>query len=110
MRIDYDWALRKDRQAGLLLLGFEAKPRTTVASWADTWHNGDKIMTCAGKAPGTKSLTLMGTFAVPGEPDWGWRTVLTFKSNDTLAFDMDCLPPKGREFLAVRAVYTRVKK
>lgn len=110
VQIDYDWALRKDKQQGQLLLGYDAKPRLAPAAWLDTWHNGDKIMACTGKAPGAKSLTLMGSFAVPGDPDWGWRTVLTFKSKDTLAFDMDCLPPKGREFLAVRATYTRVKK
>jgi hypothetical protein len=46
-----------------------------LAAWTDSWHMDHKLMVCRGDIDAT-SLRLLGTYAAPPGPDWGWRIVI----------------------------------
>jgi hypothetical protein len=106
VRMDYDWAYRGSPQQGSLLIGHEADVAAVTAHWVDTWHMGDKVMACRGLAEPNGVISVLGSYAAPPGPDWGWRTVIT-PAEESLRLVMYNITPEGQEELAVAAEYAR---
>lgn len=107
IRLDYTWAYQGKAQEGSMLLGYQAKANLVTAHWIDSWHMGDAVLTCQGKAEDT--LSVLGSWSAGSGPDWGWRITL-FPSQDELRMMMWNITPEGEETLAVEAHYARAAK
>ena len=109
IRLDYTWEYQGTPQAGSLLIGYEAEAEVATAHWIDTWHMGDKVMACRGSITNASGeITLLGAYAAPPGPDWGWRTIITPHQGQSLRLVMFNITPEGQEVLAVETDYTRV--
>ena len=109
VRLDYTWAYQGDGQEGSLLIGFETGPAVVTAHWVDTWHMGEAVMSCQGTVENDGSVTVLGSYAAPPGPDWGWRIVLQPLDGAALRLVMYNVTPDGDEGLAVEADYTRIE-
>lgn len=107
MRLDYTWAYGGQSQAGSLLIGYEADTGTATGHWIDTWHMGDKVMVCRGTSRDSGEISILGSYAAPPGPDWGWRITITPGEDEALRVVMFNVAPDGQEYLAVEANYTR---
>jgi hypothetical protein len=105
VRIDYTWSYGGNGQEGSLLVGLQKKAGTATAHWIDSFHNGEKVMACTGAASEDGSITVRGSYSVPGHPDWGWRIDIT--PGETLRIVHHNVWPEGKEDLAVESTYTR---
>lgn len=106
VRVDYTWSYQQKPQEGSLLLGYQAKAETATGHWIDSFHNGDKVMVCAGTVPPGDPLSVRGSYAAPPGPDWGWR-IDVLPDGDTLRIVHYNVWPEGKEELAVESRYTR---
>lgn len=107
VRLDYTWEYHGNAQAGSLLIGYEAEANVVTGQWIDTWHMGDKVMSCRSSAGENDLITLLGSFEAPPGLDWGWRTDLLLNEADRLVVMMYTISPDEEEFPAVEAHYTR---
>jgi hypothetical protein len=103
--LHYTWAEGGLPQDGALLLGQSQEKLT--AAWVDSWHMQDKMMQCSGKAQTDGAVSVLGYYAAPPDPDWGWRIVLQLDSADQFRLIMYNISPDGEEILAVEAVFSR---
>jgi len=69
--IAYTWADGDAPQDGLILLGGSADELSAV--WVDSWHTGPTWMTFTGGDGDAETLRLLGSYAAPTGPDWGWQ-------------------------------------
>ncbi len=106
LKIQYDWIYENENQEGLLLIGSEKESDAVKAFWIDSWHMGDKFMTCDGNFSGD-SILMKGFYEVPNHPDWGWRTDIIFDNENSFKIVMYNVTPEGAEDLAVEAEYSR---
>jgi hypothetical protein len=113
IRIDYTWdeddfLQEKGPQQGSLQVGFEAElaPGVATVAWVDSWHNGPKMQVWPGRLLDTGGVDVRGVYSAPGDPEWGWRTVLE-PAGDGWTMTMFNITPDGEEALAVRAEYRR---
>lgn len=106
VRIDYTWQYKEAPQEGMMLVGFETKTNTINVYWIDSWHMGDAVMHCTGK-DNEGYLSVMGSYAAPPGPDWGWRINL-FADNKTFRIEMFNIWPEGKEEPAVTMSYENV--
>ena len=107
IRLDYTWAYQGNPQAGSLLIGYETEADVVTAHWIDTWHMGDKVMACRGAISDSGELSVLGSYAAPPGPDWGWRTIITPREGQRLRMVMVNISLDGQEYLAVEADYSR---
>lgn len=108
IRMDYTWEYLGKPQAGSLLIGYEAEAEVVTAHWIDTWHMSDKVMACRGGASNNGEISVLGSYAAPPSPDWGWRIIITPDEGQRLRIVMFNILPDGQEELAVETDYTRV--
>ena len=106
LKIEYDWIYENETQEGLLLIGSEKDSDVAKAFWIDSWHMGDKFMSCDGKFSGD-SILMKGFYEVPNHPDWGWRTDIVFDDENSFKIVMYNVSPEGAEDLAVEMEYSR---
>lgn len=108
VRLDYTWVYRQKPQEGSLLIGFDDPSQAVSAYWIDSWHMGNKAMTCGGTAnePG---VSVRGTYAAPPGPDWGWRIDVVPEHDGlrVVMFNIYPVEDGGKEELAVTANYVR---
>lgn len=76
------------------------------AIWVDGWHQKGCVH-CANESGVWGIFTVRHTYAVPGNPDWGWRSQLSQRPNGSLVLQMTNIAPWGEEGRAVRMVFTR---
>ena len=107
VRMDYTWEYQGKPQAGSFLIGYEMEVEKVTAHWIDTWHMGDKVMACQGTVSNNGQISVLGSYAAPPGPDWGWRTIITPGEDQSLRLIMFNISPDGQEDLAVEADYTR---
>ena len=69
--IAYTWSDGDAPQDGLLLVG--GAPESAEAVWVDSWHTGPSWMTFSGGVGEDGELRLLGSYAAPTGPDWGWH-------------------------------------
>jgi hypothetical protein len=103
----YDWWHEEKRRDGLIVLGDDVKANRCDASWIDSFHNGHRIMLCTGPSVGDGEVTVLGSYAAPPGPDWGWRTAFDRPDDDTFVMRQYNITPDGAEALAVEATYRR---
>lgn len=103
----YTWSFRDELQEGLLIVGCEPPGDALKAVWFDSWHLRHQVMLCEGAAAGPGAISVLGHYAVPPGPDWGWRIVLKPHDGGTLLFSMHNIPPGGAEELAVEVLCHR---
>jgi hypothetical protein len=106
VRVDYAWTYRGEPQEGSLLVGVQPKGGELSGHWVDSWHNGHRVMACAGHLGRGEGLSVLGSYPAPPGNDWGWRIELT-PGAERLRLAMFNISPEGREELAVAGVYLR---
>ncbi len=106
LSIEYTWSFDNDPQEGLLIVGSDPKSDAVQAVWTDSWHSKDVLMLCNGKVTAEGGISVTGFYAVPDNPDWGWRTELTPNQNG-FRYTMYNVSPEGVEELAVETQFTR---
>ncbi|HEX8430376.1 MAG TPA: DUF1579 family protein [Longimicrobium sp.] len=105
-RVDYTWSYQDAPQEGSFLIGFDPKAGTLSIHWIDSWHNGRSVMKCAGPADESGTMTMLGSFAAPSGPDWGWRIAIEPRPGSAIRIDMTNISPEGEEYPAVEATYS----
>jgi len=76
------------------------------AAWVDSFHCGGTVMHCRGEARANGFLVL-GSYAAPPGPDWGWNLALQRLPAGGLELLMHNIPPGGSPELAVRILWER---
>lgn len=107
LSLRYTWAFEGKPCEGILLLGDDPKAGRCDAAWADSFHNGHRLMPLSGTAAGDADPDVRGTYPAPPGPDWGWRITLAHPTADALVLRMYNITPDGTEALAVEASYVR---
>jgi Protein of unknown function (DUF1579) len=103
--IEYTWAVDGEPQAGLMLLGCENGDDEVTCTWIDSWHMSDKSLACGGKVDASGAVSVLGSYAAPPGPDWGWRTVVAPGPDGSFAIIMYNISPEGEEALAFENRY-----
>ncbi len=104
--IAYTWEYQNKQQDGLIL--FQAQNvADSPACWLDSWHMSNAVMACKIAKGKFNSITLLGSYAAPPGPDWGWR--IEIEQDEAPAFEirMFNITPEGQEYPAVIAHYER---
>lgn len=101
----YTWADEGKPQEGLLLLG--QNQEQLAAAWVDSWHMQNLMMHCTGTVETGKPASVVGHYAAPPDPDWGWRLTLQPDSAEQFRLIMHNITPDGEEMLAVEATFRR---
>lgn len=107
VRMDYTWLYEAEPQQGSILFGWEIKKRLVTAVWVDSWHMGDKFMTCRGTADRKGAIIVRGSYAVRGSGEWGWRTLIKPSPGRSIRMLMYNVSPAGKEELAVDANFAK---
>jgi hypothetical protein len=103
--ISYSWAFEGEPQEGQVLFGCDSEGRALEGIFIDSWHMGDKLMRLEGQAGAAGTIDLLGSYAVEGGPDWGWRVVIE-PGNGAWRLLMYNVAPDGQQYLGVEANYT----
>ena len=103
--LNYTWADAGQPQSGVLLFG--SNGQKVDAAWVDSWHMQDVMMHCTGEAQPDGAISVLGSYAAPPGPDWGWRLTIQPLPDDLLRFVMHNISPEGEEMIAVEALYSR---
>lgn len=103
--LHYTWADEGQPQEGVLLLG--QSQQELSAAWVDSWHMQDNIMHCTGPTGSDGPVSVIGHYAAPPGPDWGWRITLQPDSANQFRLIMHNITPDGEEMLAVEAIFER---
>jgi len=106
LSIEYTWSYEGELQEGMLVIGCDAKSDAAQAVWTDSWHSKNVLMVCNGTADITGAISVTGSYAVPENPDWGWRTVIT-PNEESFSYAMYNVSPEGTEDLAVETEFSR---
>jgi hypothetical protein len=107
LTFQYTWADEGALQDGLLLVGYEVQSQAVKAVWIDSWHMHDQYMLCTGLTGPQGAISLLGRYAAPPGPDWGWRIEITPQNEDLFDLVMRNVSPQGKSDLAVEARYVR---
>lgn len=105
--IEYTWEVDGEPQEGLLLIGSENGDGAVQAVWIDSWHMSDKSLTCLGGIDGAGVIDILGSYAAPPGPDWGWRTVIDPGEGASFEIVMYNISPEGEQMVAFRNRYER---
>jgi hypothetical protein len=105
VRIDQTWAFQGRPQEGSLLVGADGDANQVSVHWIDTFHMGRKVMACIGPIGHEHGIDVLGSYAAPPGPDWGWRIQIINPAPDRLDIRMFNISPEGSEALAVNATY-----
>jgi hypothetical protein len=107
LALRYAWAHEGRGHEGLLLLGGDPDGKGAIGVWTDSWHVSHKLMSCEGDVLGRGMISVVGAYAAPPGPDWGWRIVVEPDGKRAFRLLMFNLPPTGGEERAVEATYAR---
>lgn len=107
LSLAYTWSEGGQPQDGLIVISADPERPTCTATWVDSWHMGDTMMHCTGTLAPDGVVSVLGHYAAPPGPDWGWRITLTPESDAAFVLRMFNITPDGAEMLAVEAPYTR---
>lgn len=106
--VRYTWADQGQPQDGLLAVRLAPEQSALDGVWIDSWHVGKTFMTLGGEDDRDGGLSLLGSYAAPTGPDWGWRIVISSGGPDELLVRMFNISPEGEVSPAVEARYARV--
>jgi len=97
IRLDQTWTWEGKEQVGAMLIGHNRKSEKASIHWIDTFHNGFKVMACAGNFNPQGTLIVHGNYPAPPGPDWGWRIEIPVVKEGRLKIDMFNIDPTGKE-------------
>ncbi|WP_420627370.1 DUF1579 family protein [Candidatus Leptofilum sp.] len=103
--LHYSWADAGQPQEGLLLFG--ANGDQVDAAWVDSWHMQHVMMYCTGEIQPDGGISVLGSYAAPPGPDWGWRITIQPLSEAQFKFLMHNITPEGEAALAVEVLFER---
>ena len=106
LSVEYTWSFEDDPQEGLLIIGCDPKSDAVQAVWTDSWHSKDVLMLCNGNVAADGAISVMGHYAVPEHPNWGWRTEI-IPNADGFRYAMHNVSPEGVEEIAVETDFAR---
>jgi hypothetical protein len=106
LSIEYTWSYEGEIQEGMLVVGYDSKTDEAQAVWTDSWHSKNVLMLCNGTVGRDAGISVTGHYAVPENPDWGWRTEI-IPNDESFRYLMYNLSPDGVEDLAVETQFTR---
>ena len=107
LSVEYTWSFEGEPQEGILILGCDPKSDAVQAVWTDSWHSKDVLMLCNGTIDAGGDISVLGHYAVPENPEWGWRTEI-IRTSDSFRYIMYNISPEGTEELAVETDFQRV--
>jgi hypothetical protein len=107
LSIEYTWSFEGDPQEGLFILGCDPRTDEVQAVWTDSWHSKNVLMLCNGSRNSEGRISVLGHYAVPEHPDWGWRTEIV-PGPDSFRYAMYNISPEGVEEIAVETDFERV--
>ncbi len=107
LSIEYTWSFEGEPQEGMLILGVDPRSDAVQAVWTDSWHSKEVLMLCNGSFTDEGGISVLGHYAVPDHPDWGWRTDI-IQSPDGFRYVMYNVTPEGAEQIAVETDFTRL--
>ncbi len=102
----YTWAYEGQPQDGLLVVWQDPATGGGRISWLDSFHTGDAVMVFQGLAVEGR-VSVLGSYAAPDGPDWGWQIDLAPLPDGGLHLIMHNIPPGETAQPAVEATYAR---
>ena len=106
LTIEYSWSYQGEPQEGMLILGCDPKSDAVQAVWTDSWHSKNTLILCNGSIGEDGTVSVTGSYSVPDNPDWGWRTEI-IPNDDSFRYAMFNISPDGEEEIAVETEFTR---
>ena len=106
LSIEYKWSFEGEPQEGILILGCDPKSDAVQAVFTDSWHSGHVLMLCNGTVSDEGTISVVGSYSVPDNPDWHWRTEIKH-DGETLRYYMYNISPEGEEDVAVETDFAR---
>jgi hypothetical protein len=103
----YTWSDNGAPQEGWLLVQHDTGTGGATVAWTDTWHMAHAFMHLVGTLDLRGRLDVLGSYAAPPGPDWGWRIAIAADTAGRLNLQMFNITPEGQSFLAVDAAYHR---
>jgi hypothetical protein len=106
---EYTGVLAGHTMQGIALHGYALLEERFETAWIDSCHNGTRIMLSRqDRPPGDSVASVLGSYPVPGGPDWGWRTeVDVSQCPDELTIQHFNITPTGEEAIGVEFRYRR---
>lgn len=72
--VAYTWSEGDEPQNGLLLVSSpDAESDRAEAVWVDSWHCAPAWLALSGAVGEDGVVRLLGSYAAPPGPDWGWE-------------------------------------
>ena len=105
--IAYTWSDGDKPQDGLLLIGGTPDPEGATAVWVDSWHSAAAWMTFSGSVGDDGVVRLIGSYAAPTGPDWGWHIHVEPGDGSGGRVTMHNVLPGEAGYQVVEAVYDR---
>lgn len=104
-RLAYTWTRDGQPQEGELLVGYQPQADVATVHFVDTFHTGHSVMACTGTVGDDGVVAVVGSFAAPSGPDWGWRIAIAPVGRESLRVLMHAVSPEGEVSEAVEADY-----
>ncbi|HPQ39417.1 MAG TPA: DUF1579 family protein [bacterium] len=108
--IKYEWSFAGEPQEGVLVLNTDYGKGSIQASWVDSFHVANGIMILKGGFTEQDTIDLLGSYAAPPGPDWGWRIILSLPKPNTIRILSYNVTPGGDEQLAIEVLVSPAGK
>lgn len=106
--LEYTWSHEERGHDGVLLLHLPTGAGPIEAVWCDSFHSGGGLLHFQGTLDAEHGIDVLGSYAAPEGPDWGWRIQLLQEAGAGWQLRMFNISPAGEEFPAVAVDYRRV--
>jgi len=108
---EYEGTLSGHEMKGVALHGHSLGEGRFETAWADSCHNGTRIMLSLGEegaAGDGGAASVLGSYPAPEGPPWGWRTEVDVSGTpERLVIRHYNVTPAGDEALGVELDYRR---
>ena len=98
--LTYTWAYKGETKTGSFMFTDDR------ATWTDSWHQPEPVH-CKYLSDAWGLFTVESLYSAPSGPDWGWRSKLSQRPDDSLVLQMTNIAPWGEEGRAVRMIVQR---
>ena len=99
--VRYNWLYEGQTKIGSFIFNGSG------ATWTDSWHQPE-LAKCREVADTWGLFTIEHSYEVPASPNWGWRSILSKRSDGDLVLQMTNIAAWGEEGRAVRMIFKQV--
>ena len=99
--LTYTWAYEGATKTGSFIFNDDD------ATWTDSWHQPEPV-NCKYLNDAWGLFTVEYSYSPPSGPDWGWRSKLSQRPDDSLVLQMTNIAPWGEEGRVVRMIFQRL--